>query len=206
MEINKKQILVLASQSPRRKELLGHTFLPFEIEPSDIEEVTDKVIPSEVAVQLAEMKAEAVFEKRKNSNEIVIGSDTIVVLNNEILGKPIDVNDARGMLLKLSGKTHEVITGVSLINAENSLSFYESTRVTFRDISEDLLELYLETGDSLDKAGAYGIQNQSLSFIEKVEGSYSNVVGFPVDRFLIELKSFLGSNDDNQGKWREIFK
>ncbi len=205
MEINKKQVLVLASQSPRRKELLGHTFLPFEVDPSDVEEITDKTIPSEVAIQLAEMKAEAVFEKRKSNNEIVIGSDTIVVLKNEILGKPIDKSDARKMLLKLSGCTHEVITGVSLINSEKSFSFYESTKVTFRDISEDLLERYLETGDSLDKAGAYGIQNQSLSFIEKVEGSYSNVVGFPVDRFLIELKSFLDAGNDDKGIWREIF-
>ena len=203
--IKNKYKLVLASASPRRKELLGHSFLPFEIQASDIEEHSSQVDPTLFAIDLAEQKAESVLARRGLPGEIIIGSDTIVVLEGEILGKPKSIDEARKMLLKLSGKEHQVVTAVNILSEDRAVSFSESTYVKFREISEDLLDLYLSTGDSLDKAGSYGIQNQSLSFIEKLNGSYSNVVGFPIDRFIIELKLFLDIKVDNKGKWRELF-
>jgi septum formation protein len=203
--IENKYKLILASASPRREELLKHSFLPFEIQASDIEENSTQIDPALFAIDLAEQKAESVLARRGKTDEIIIGSDTIVVFEGEILGKPNSIDEARAMLLKLSGKDHEVITAVNILSQNRAVSFSESTYVKFREISQDLLELYLNTGDSLDKAGSYGIQNQSLSFIEKLDGSYSNVVGFPIDRFIIELKLFLDIKDDNEGKWRELF-
>ena len=201
-----KFTLLLGSQSPRRKELLGWLNIPFEIVTADLDEVSKELEPEDIAVDLASQKAHAVSKKIDLAkNPFVISSDTIVVLNQKIYGKPKDVNEARKILSELSDRTHQVITGVSFYFFDKqSLKmrehlFYDSTEVTFNEITPDLMENYLSTKDSLDKAGAYGIQGPSLTFISKVNGSYSNVVGFPLDKIVSELKIILGDN------WRDRF-
>lgn len=203
--VTSKLKLVLASGSPRRKELLASSFLKFDILVSDIEENSNEVLPHDIAMDLAFQKASAIAKSLKDPSKVILGADTIVVFENEILGKPIDKSDAKLILQKLSGKTHIVYTGVSISCGDKHVSFYEETHVTFRTITSDLLDLYLETGDSLDKAGAYGIQGAGLSFIEKINGSYSNVVGLPIDKVIIELKKILGKENDNTGDWRKNF-
>ncbi|MFA6238246.1 MAG: Maf family protein [Bacteriovorax sp.] len=207
MDSNKKLTLILGSQSPRRKELLSWINVPFLIKTADLEEVSEETDPCNVAVDIASQKAHAVFNKAINETPFpfVISSDTIVVLDGKIYGKPHDVEEARTILTELSDRTHQVITGVSFLFRESETGksrehlFYDSTEVTFNAITGDLMEEYLSTGDSLDKAGAYGIQGPSLTFISRVNGSYSNVVGFPLDKIVSELKIILGED------WRKFF-
>ena len=120
----------------------------------------------------------------------MVSSDTVVSLEGKIFGKPKDQKEARAFLTELSGKTHHVYTGVYLGNFEKELTFVSQTKVTFDDISSELMNLYIETGDSLDKAGAYGIQGMAMSFTKNIEGSYSNVVGFPVCDFVNYINKF----------------
>ncbi len=205
MELNKYK-LILGSQSPRRKELLSWANIPFEILTVDLDEVSVETDPEEVAMDIAHQKGKAVFEKiDKVVNPFVISSDTIVVLDQKIYGKPKNREDAKRILSELSDKTHFVITGVCFIFQDETGKirehrFFDQTDVTFNEITPDLMDNYLDTGDSLDKAGAYGIQGPSLTFISKVEGSYSNVVGFPLDKVISELKIILGEN------WRTSFE
>jgi septum formation protein len=204
MDSNKFK-LVLGSQSPRRKELLGWLNVPFTILSVDLAETSDELEPEKFAMDIAEQKGAAVFNKLSSTNSFVISSDTIVVLGNKIYGKPKDREDAKKILSELSDNTHYVITGVSFIFRDDNGKvcehlFYDKTDVTFDMITPDLMETYLDTGDSLDKAGAYGIQGPSLTFISKVSGSYSNVVGFPLDKIISELKIILGDN------WRARFE
>ena len=218
MATNKFYQLTLASQSPRRKELLGWLDIPFEIVPSDVEEVTKETDPILVAQDLALLKGSDIWNKLSEKEEFgksflpfIVSSDTVVALNGKIYGKPKDQGHAREMLLELAGHTHTVVTGVSLIahdlktGQKRERTFSCVTKVTFDKIDEDILEFYLKTGESLDKAGSYGIQGKSLSFISHVEGSYSNVVGFPLDSFLKELKQFVG-DDGKSGDWRKKFQ
>ena len=182
--------LILASGSPRRKELLGHLGLSFEVITADIEERSEMELPEDQACDISEQKGKAVLNNLKSrSNCLVISSDTIVVLNEKIYGKPGNRENAKVMLLELSNKTHTVITAVSFqCEGVETHSFFDKTKVTFEKIEEDTLETYLDTEESLDKAGAYGIQGASLSFIKKIEGSYSNVVGFPLNLVVSKLK------------------
>jgi septum formation protein len=205
MELDKFS-LILGSQSPRRKQLLSWINIPFKILTADLDEVSNELNPEKIAADIASQKAHAVLTKvGEIKNPFIIASDTIVVLNNILYAKPIDKADARRILNELAGHTHEVITGVSfLFHDENNRlrehTFYDSTEVTFTEISKELMDSYIETGDSLDKAGAYGIQGPSLTFISKLNGSYSNVVGFPIDKILSEFSIILG--DD----WRKNFQ
>ena len=212
MELNKtnKLNLILGSQSPRRKELLSWINLPFTILTADLDEVSLETDPTAFALDLASQKAHAVLEKvlakpYETNHPFVISSDTIVVLDGKIYGKPKDKNEAREILSELSNRTHEVITGVSFLFLDLATGkirehlFYDTTEVTFNEISSDLMENYIATEDSLDKAGAYGIQGPGLTFISKVNGSYSNVVGFPLDKVVTELKIILGEG------WRYCF-
>ena len=212
MELDKKNkhSLILGSQSPRRKELLSWLNLPYEILTADLDEISNESDPSAIALDLASQKARAVYEKVDSltnplANPFIISSDTIVVLDGKIFGKPKDTIEAREILLELSNRTHEVITGVSFLFKDLNTQkirehlFYDSTEVTFNEITADLMDNYISTGDSLDKAGAYGIQGPSLTFISKVNGSYSNVVGFPLDKVVSELKIILGDG------WRLFF-
>lgn len=186
--------LILASGSPRRKELLGHLKLPYEIIIKNIPEESHHTEPKAFAQHIAEQKGEAVFREQLD-NCLVVSADTIVSLGSIIYGKPKDSEDAGRILMELSGRTHSVFTGVTIhLKLDGKIikhSFVEETKVTFNKISPELLERYLTTKDSLDKAGAYGIQGGSLSFISRVEGDYANVVGFPLSRFVLEVESIL---------------
>lgn len=206
MEKNKIK-LILASASPRRKELLGHLKLPFEIITKNIPEETHHTDPVNFSRHIAQMKGEAVFLERKD-NCLVVSADTIVCLGDKIYGKPADENEASQFLNELAGRTHSVFTAVALqLRFEEKTwehSFVEESKVTFNPISEELMQRYLATGDSLDKAGAYGIQGPSLTFISKVEGDYANVVGFPLSRFVTELEQFLKPLTFGQS-WFDLF-
>jgi septum formation protein len=198
--------LVLGSQSPRRKELLSWLNIPFKIITADLAEISNETVSEKIAMDIASQKAHAVLAQANSvQNPFIISSDTIVVLEEKLYGKPKDKDDARVILSELSDKTHKVVTGVSFLFKDNSTQkmrehlFYDSTEVTFNEITKDLMDSYIATGDSLDKAGAYGIQGPSLTFITKVNGSYSNVVGFPLDKVVSELSIILG--DD----WKKNF-
>lgn len=180
--MNQNVPLILASGSPRRKELLEGTGLPFRVMVSDAEEIsTSDASPADVAQQNARIKAEAVAASQE-PDAIVIGADTIVVLDGRIFGKPTDAADAARMLRELSGRTHQVITGVCVVRDGASETFAEVTDVTFRQLDADEIEAYVATGEPLDKAGAYGIQGLGGKLVERIEGDYDNVVGLPVTR------------------------
>jgi septum formation protein len=198
--------LVLGSQSPRRKELLSWLNVPFKILTADLAEESNETTSEKIAMDIASQKAHAVWEQAKGiERPFIISSDTIVVLNQKLYGKPKDKADAKVILTELSNTTHEVMTGVSFLFIDQKTKklrehlFYDFTEVTFNEITDDLMENYLATGDSLDKAGAYGIQGPGLTFISKINGSYSNVVGFPLDKIVGELAIILGND------WRNNF-
>ena len=187
------QKIILASASPRRRELLAQIGLEFEVKVSNKEEVYTSTKPQKIVEELALMKAENVAsdlqaEGVELKNTIVIGADTIVVRDEEILGKPKNEDHAYEILLSLQGRAHEVYTGVCLIEDGEAKTFYEETKVTFYEISEDEIERYIETGEPMDKAGSYGIQGKAAVFIKGIEGDYYNVVGFPIARFLQEIR------------------
>ncbi len=198
--------LVLGSASPRRKELLKKTFLNFEIKSADIDEKSVETIPDKFVVDIANQKAQAVWDLLNNQNAIVIGADTIVTCDNVILEKPTNINHARQMLYSLSGRSHDVLTGVSLISKYAQRSFFSLTKVYFNYLDEDLIEKYLETKDSLDKAGGYGIQSDAMIFVDKIEGSYSNVVGLPVDKVYDELANMIRHFDSTIKDWRNVIE
>lgn len=207
---------ILASASPRRKELLKKTGISFEVIPSSIEEKITKTAPSDIVMELAAQKARAVFESLRPSTTVrsssgsgtakdpvsgavsgdpedltVIGADTIVVYQSEILGKPADKAEAYDMLSMLADRTHQVYTGVSLIvrkQGETAVNtFCEKTDVTFYPVHRDDLRAYVESGDPLDKAGAYGIQGDFAIHVKEIRGDYNNVVGLPIGRLYQEL-------------------
>ena len=196
--------IILASQSPRRKELLEQIGLEFEICPAKGEEIITKTIPEEVVMELSKQKAEEVAamvssfgEEHKDittpSDILVIGADTVVAYDGKILGKPVDEADAKRMLTMLSGNTHSVFTGVTLVLIDKSgrageLVFYEKTDVKMHEMSELEIDRYIATGEPMDKAGSYGIQGKCAIYIEKIDGDYNNVVGLPISRIYQELK------------------
>lgn len=168
---------VLASASPRRKELLALVIPEFEVIPANAEEkVNMSLFPENVVCSLAESKCDEVFKTRPEAT--VIGCDTIVVFEGEILGKPKDREDAYNTLKRLSGKTHYVITAVCVRNKHKKLLEYDKTEVKFNNLSEDFIKIYVDSGSPLDKAGSYGIQDGGL--VKEYFGSYTNVVGLPV--------------------------
>lgn len=176
-KMNKK--LILASQSPRRRELIGLLGMPFQAIGPNIQEALDQSLDIEKRIEkLALQKAENVFEN--NQDTIVIGSDTVVVLDNQILGKPIDENDAILMLRKLSGKVHEVITGVAILSAKNRVNYSIKTRVTFNVLTDKEIEEYVASKEPMDKAGSYAIQGKGSLFINKIDGDYYSVMGLPI--------------------------
>ena len=180
--------IILASGSPRRRELLEQLGLEFTVEKSDCEEVYHSEIPSEIVEELAVQKAADVWQRYAGEDVLIIGADTIVVLDGQILGKPKDAADARRMLMGLSGRTHQVYTGTSLIWPGGRKSFTVCTDVTFYPLTEKEINAYIATGDPFDKAGAYGIQTGAMKFVEKINGDYNNVVGLPASRLYQELK------------------
>lgn len=200
---NKKYELVLGSQSPRRKELISWLDIPFQIVTSDVEEVSNKTTPQDFCEDIARLKGDDVWSKVNNKSALVVSSDTIVCIESEILGKPKNKDDARKMLLKLSGSKHKVITSVYLKTNYKTHTFSVISEVTFDKIDPQTLEHYIASNESLDKAGAYGIQGKGLVFISHLEGSYSNVVGFPLSHFVDELCGFLKISKED--KWRDCF-
>ena len=187
--------VILASASPRRKEILQNTKLNFDIQKSDIEEVIlQNESPEDMVVRLAYEKAFDVA--KRNTDRLVIGADTIVALDNEVLGKPKDQNEAYQMIKRLSNKTHKVITGISLINLKENkiIKDYVVSFVTFKDLSEDSIKDYINTNESLDKAGAYGIQGYGALLVKNIQGDYFNIVGLPISRLSDLLKNHFDIN------------
>jgi septum formation protein len=182
---------ILGSKSPRRKELLSQLGVEFEIRTSDEEEIIPSGIgASEVPEILASQKADFLKEDLKN-NELLITADTLVILENRILGKPLDGDDAFKMLRSLSGKWHEVITGISLLTTEKALLFHETTQVHFTDISDEEITYYIDNYKPFDKAGAYGIQEWiGQTCVNEIKGCFFNVIGLPLPRLYRELKKF----------------
>jgi septum formation protein len=177
--------LILASASPRRRELLTQAGYIFDIEAADIDETPRAgEQPGAYVERLAAEKASAILEKHTefHGRLIVLGADTTVVCDGEILGKPIDVEDAKRMLRRLSGRTHQVLTGIAAATREGTTSAVESTEVVFSDIQEAELERYCATREPLDKAGAYGIQAYAARWIPRIDGDYFNVMGLPIAR------------------------
>ncbi|WP_028547676.1 Maf family protein [Paenibacillus sp. UNC451MF] len=197
MSINEQKTLILASSSPRRQELIGSLQLPFEIRVSDVNEDTEPGLkPHEIVEQLSSRKAAAVCEmyKREHRTEgIVIGSDTIVVLDDEVLGKPKDEQDAFRMLNMLQGRKHEVYSGVACmdLNTGEHLVSHHVTSVYMKPLTKTQIERYIGTGEPMDKAGSYAIQGLGATIIERIEGDYFNVVGLPVS-LLSDLLGRLG--------------
>lgn len=188
--IELKYPLILASNSPRRKELLEKLELPFTIQTVAVDEsIPSHVTPEEAAKYLAETKSTA--HKHLADNAIVLTADTIVLLDNKILGKPSSHEEAYEMLGKLSGKTHKVITGVCIRLGSEIHSFDTTTEVTFEALSPEEINFYVASGNADDKAGAYGIQDWiGLAGIKSIEGSYYNVVGLPVHEVYTHLKTY----------------
>ncbi len=187
--------IILASASPRRKEILQNTKLKFEKEKSDIEEVIlENESPENMVVRLAYEKAFNVA--KTNKDKLVIGADTIVAIDDEVLGKPKDEKEAYQMIKRLSNKTHKVITGISLINLKENkvIKDYVVSFVTFKNLSDDSIKDYINTNESLDKAGAYGIQGYGTLLVDNIQGDYFNIVGLPISRLSDLLKDHFDIN------------
>lgn len=186
--------IILASASPRRRELLERAGVSFEVIPAQGEERITSQRPEEAVLQLAKDKAAWVAQTLKECEEetLVIGADTIVVFEDTILGKPSDETDAQQTLEKLQGNTHQVYTGVSVFEKKNGEwidhTFYESTDVTFYPVSKEEIRAYVATGEPMDKAGSYGIQGLFGIYVRGICGDYNNVVGLPVARLFFEMK------------------
>ena len=187
-----KYRIILASRSPRRQQLLKDLGLTFEVVGIDYDETfPENLNGEEAAIYLAKGKSNSLRNKLSD-NEIVITADTIVWCNNQALGKPVDYEDARRMIYELSGNTHEVITGVNLLSAKKEVAFFESTIVTFEKLSDEEIDFYIHEFKPFDKAGAYGIQEWiGIAACNRIEGSYFNVVGLPVQRVYTELIDFV---------------
>ena len=171
--------IVLASGSPRRKELLTQAGIEFIVNPADIEENTKESLPAKVVEDLSRQKALAVAEKHKG--ETVLAADTVVAFDDKILGKPKDEEDAFRMLTELSGRTHQVYTGVTIVREDGSIStFSECTEVTMYENSPEAIRSYIASKEPMDKAGAYGIQGLGAVLVKEIKGDYNNVVGLPL--------------------------
>ena len=185
--------LILASASPRRKELLGKIGMEFEVIPAKGEEVITKSLPWEVVKELSYQKAKEIADTQTEEC-IVIGSDTIVAKGEQIMGKPKDAEDAFQMLWEIAGDCHQVYTGVTIIRTgknSKTITFAEKTDVYLYPMSEEEIRAYIATGDPFDKAGAYGIQGDFAIHVKGIEGDYYNVVGLPIGRVYQELKECL---------------
>ena len=196
--------IILASASPRRKEILENTNIKFDIISSSIEElVLDGESPCQMVMRLAFEKGIDIASKYKSN--LVISADTIVVLDDNVLGKPKDEEEARQMISNLSGRTHQVITGISLINLEKNKKIidYVISNVKFKKLSKDDINDYIKTKESLDKAGAYGIQGYGALLVEEIQGDYFNIVGLPISKLSDLLKIHFNINLFTEGDLSE---
>ena len=170
--------IILASQSPRRKELMGLFHIPFSIQVADIDETMDATLPpAEEVARVSRLKAEAI---PRNPDDIVIAADTIVVCDGKVLGKPAGEEHARQMLHMLSGRKHQVMTGMTVLCGSRAEVCTEISDVYFRNLTDSEINRYIRTGEPMDKAGAYGIQGGAALFVENIHGDYFNIVGLPV--------------------------
>lgn len=185
--------IILASQSPRRQQLLAALGIKFTSIVRDIDESFDERLHAEeIPLYLCKKKANAMHDLLKDNNTLVITADTVVWVNNHVLNKPVDIEDAKKMLTELSGNMHRVYTGVHLLTQHKSKSFYCESKVYFKHLSKDEIEYYVNTYKPLDKAGAYGIQEWiGYIGIEKIEGSFYNIMGLPVKELYEELLGFV---------------
>ena len=184
--------VILASASPRRQELIKLIFKSVEILPADCDETLPEGIGARQAVEyLSKIKNEASLQLTEKEN-LVISADTVVAVDDEILGKPIDKEDARRMISLLSGKVHQVYTGVTISLNGKVKTFSEKTDVEFFDLTEDEIEDYISSSEPYDKAGAYGIQGKAGLLVKGINGDYYNVVGFPIARLKREIEDFIG--------------
>lgn len=191
--------IILASASPRRKELLAQIGVEYEVIPSNTEEIITSTIPHEIVMELAKQKAEDVVRKVNISGKIVLGADTIVAYEDKVMGKPANEEEAFAMISMLENATHQVYTGVSLsyldVNGKLvSHVFYEKTDVVVYPMTTEEIWAYIKTKDCMDKAGSYGIQGAFAAYIEGIKGDYNNVVGLPIGRVYQELKNVLISS------------
>jgi septum formation protein len=183
--------IILASQSPRRRDLLKQIGLEFEIDPSNYEEdMSLEMEPNKLAEHLSLGKAEDVAQRHKDS--IIISADTIVAVDNEVFGKPKTPEKAKYMLQKLSGRAHSVITGFTVIDTQTNKQISKSveTKVYFKNIPQEEMDAYIASGEPLDKGGGYAIQGLAALFVEKIDGDYFNIVGLPILVLTTELKNF----------------
>ena len=199
--------IILASSSPRRRELMAQAGFAFEVLVSEADETIETETPGEMVEVLSERKGAAVAEEIKRQgfaeeSVLLVGADTMVAIDGKKLGKPKDEKGAEEMLEELSGRTHQVYTGVTLIRlkkAENgsilqeSRTFSEGTDVSFYPLTKEEIRSYIATGDPMDKAGAYGIQGKAAVFVKEIKGDYNNVVGLPIARLYQELKNWSGA-------------
>lgn len=199
--------IILASSSPRRRELMAQAGFAFEVLVSEADETIETETPGEMVEVLSERKAAAVAEEIKKQgfaeeSVLLVGADTMVAIDGKKLGKPKDEKGAEEMLEELSGRTHQVYTGVTLIRlkkAENgsilqeSRTFSEGTDVSFYPLTKEEIRSYIATGEPMDKAGAYGIQGKAAVFVKEIKGDYNNVVGLPIARLYQELKNWSGA-------------
>ena len=196
-------MLILASSSPRRRQLLEQIGLTFTVESADIDErLQPNEVPAKYVQRLAVEKAQAIFDRHRNHEDdssdplIVLGADTAVVLDGEVLGKPTDQADARRMLELLAGRTHQVLTGIAAVSRTGMVSEVEITQVFFDLIDDEELVHYLMSGEPMDKAGAYGIQGYAARWIPRIEGCYFNVMGLPISRTIALLaRAQAGTNE-----------
>lgn len=186
--------LILASASPRRRELLALTGFSYDVLPGDGEEIIEANDPAQVVSSLSKQKAEMILDK-VNMGDVIIGADTVVSIDGTILGKPGTEENAFRMIRGLSGRLHEVFTGVTIIEKgkeEEAITFAEMTRVHVLPMTDEEIREYIATGEPMDKAGAYGIQGRFAPFVSGIEGDYANVVGLPVSKLYTYLKKYKG--------------
>lgn len=195
MEQTDTRRIILASTSPRRQELIASLHIPFEIVPSHADESTpDSWTPEQIVTELAKRKAWAVYlsleESRRNS--IIVGSDTIVVRDSVVLGKPVDEQEAASMIASLQGRSHYVYTGVTCVDglSEETVTDYRATKVTMKSLTEEQIAAYARTGEGLDKAGGYAIQGIGATIVTGIEGCYFSVVGLPLSLLSDQLAYF----------------
>lgn len=187
--------IILASKSPRRRDILEIMGVDFEVDVADVDESVDKGLsPVEAVCEISKRKAKAVAERHENEDCIIISADTVVVIDGKIIGKPKDKEDAFNIIKSLSAKTHEVYTGFTVRGRGKTKTDFEVTKVHFRELYDDDIRRYIATGEPMDKAGAYGIQQKGNLFVEYIHGDYYNVVGFPISKICVTIKELFGIN------------
>ena len=183
-------MLILASQSPRRRQLMEQIGLSFTVKIADIDETMDPSKPPEAQVAEVSARKAAAIAETSRPEDVIIAADTIVVVDDTILGKPHSKEDAKAMLNLLSGRSHRVMTGVTVCRGEESVSHTEITEIRFRALSDAEIDAYVESGDPMDKAGSYGIQNAAAIFVSGMHGDYFNVMGLPLCSLTQLLRRF----------------